>query len=601
MKNYIYITIVILFATRQQTIAQQGQAKLLSTITSPAGNYIYLLGPDVLSGPDSLIMKRTDRFIIERVDYDSVKNSAKSESSMREVGTAKTVSSIKELRSFISASDIEDMKSNFKLKTDQDLVDFFQSRYGAGRYSLYYKAIEVRMAMGHVFFDKDVQPGETVLYRITRVDKDKSKQLWGNAIVQSKVGNYTLQYLKPIEGARELSDSSITLTWKLYVNENQVAKMPRPKSKFVADKEGRVFRVPFPLSELRGKVNILKDGAFVEDAKLLPVLNLAGDTATYTYFGKTTSDEAVSVYMNLEDEVYNQGRSSDTATVFSVTNRTIPLIFGIKVNPIVDGIHLTWKQLPAKPYIRGIEIVRLNSQNKLDSIGVLPVTDTTYNDYATAIGQHYVYQVKAVYLPGLNVEQKKPAEGAGQMTIFSKPSTPYNLAATGESKNVRLNWEVNDQPAFFGFYIYRGTSPKHMTLIAGPVKTKTFLDSAQSLSGRSRYYYAVVNQNLRQDTSTYSNVVDIRPSRKINITPPADVHFYYVNGKLDIRWKDIRESDNVIESYVLQKKKKTDASYIELKLQPNSVAYADSLIESGITYQYRVAAVADNGEISEFS
>lgn len=77
--------------------------------------------------------------------------------------------------------------------------------------------------------------------------------------------------------------------------------------------------------------------------------------------------------------------------------------------------------------------------------------------------------------------------------------------------------------------------------------------------------------------------------------------FIILDATLDISWKDIRTQDNIIESFILEKKKKDETAYTVLKVSPNSVSYTDSEIGEGVTYQYRVAAVADNGEISPFS
>ena len=572
----------------------------LSTATSPAGNYIYLLGSEDLFSKDSSLLQNIDYFIIERTAYDA-QNLGKSEKLLKKIGTAQAVSSEKELGRLLSSSAIDEMKKYYNLASDKELVTYFQTHQTAASYSLFYKIIETRIAAGQVFFDKDVNKDDLVIYKVTRVDKDKSQRPWGYSIVQSKVGNYTLDYVKPIKKGVLVADSSVAITWQVPVDDDRVTMLFKPKIKLTVDVDGTVFKMPFPIKELRAKIHLLKNGEYVDEQQMFPVLNNTGDSISFTYYKKTVSEEQISAYITLQDEVYNQGSPSDTVNVFSITEKIVPLIYGINVTDITDGISVSWKQLPEKPYLTGIEIIRYDSQDKADSLGVLSVSDTLFTDYAIQVGQHYRYQVKALFLPSTGVQQRIAAQGIGTYTKFSKPTTPYNLTTLPEDKDVRLTWDASDAPSFFGYYIYRGTSPKHMGIIAGPIKTKTYLDTAQSLSGRSRYYYAVLNQNLRQDTSAYSNVADIRPLRKLNITPPPDLHFYCVNGKLDISWKDTRTQDNIVESYILEKKKKGDDTFTSLKVLPNSVSYTDSDIQAGIIYEYRVAAVADNSEISPFS
>lgn len=601
MKTYIYITLIALFAlcqTKAQTLKDAGRR--LPTATSSAGNYIYLLGGEDLLTKDSTSLQNIDYFIIERTAYDA-QNVGKSEKLFKKIGTAQTVSSEKELRRLLPQSGIDAMKKYYKLATDKDVVTYFQTHQTIASYFLFYNIIEIRLALGHVFLDKDVNKDDLVIYKVTRVDKDKTQRPWGYSIVQSKVGNYTLDYLKPLRKEVHVADSSVAITWQVPTDNERVYQLFKPKMKLAVGVDSSVFRIPFPIESMRAKIHLLKNGQYVDEKQLFPTLNAKGDSISFTYFKKTKPEEEVTAYITLQDEVYNQGTLSDTVNVFAITEKIVPLIYGINVTDITDGIRVSWKQLPEKPYLTGIEIIRYNSQDKVDSLAVLSVSDTLYTDYAIQIGQHYRYQVKALFLASTGVQQRIAAQGIGTYTKFSKPATPYNLVTLPEGKDVRLTWDVSDAPSFFGYYVYRGTSPKRMGVIAGPITTKTYLDTAQSLSGRSRYYYAVINQNLRQDTSAYSNISDIRPLRKLNITPPPDLQFYYVNGNLDISWKDTRTQDNIIESFILEKKKKDDTSYTLLKVAPNSVSYTDSEIEAGITYQYRVAAVADNGEVSPFS
>lgn len=603
MKIYVYIIAIGLMGLCHRLSAQalQGEERQLKTATSAAGNYIYLAGQDELFTKDSVILNNIDHFIIQKMDY-AAGNANKDPSAFKKVGIAKPVSSEKELQTYFDAASIDQMKRYFKLNTNQDLINYFQIHHSAQAYSLFYQVIETRMAAGQVFLDREVTPDELVIYVVTRVDKDKSQHPWGYAVVQSKVGNYTLKYLKPALNGTQLTDTSVAMNWTLRVQDDLISEIPKPKSKIPQDVDGSVFNLPFSLKSLRAKVTVRRNGQPLQTFRMFPVVSLGGDTLSYTYYTRAKKEEQITAFVTIEDEVYNQGRSSDTTTIYAVEEKSVPLIYGIKVNDVLNGVHIGWKLLPAKPYLRGIEIVRYDSQDKVDSLAILPLRDTAYTDYAIQVGQHYRYQVKALFLRDMGIQQRVAAQGIGTYTKFSKPSPAYNLAAQNEGKNIRLNWQAADEPSFYGYYIYRGTSARRMSVIAGPVKVKTFLDTTQSLNGRSQYFYAVAKQNLRQDTSIYSNVISIQPKRKVTVIAPASMQFYYANGRLDVRWKDTRTGDNAIESFVLQRRRQGDVGFTTVKLpSANAAFYTDSLLEQGATYQYRVASVTDDGTVSEYS
>jgi len=572
---------------------------MLRTATSPVGNYIYIVNPADINR-DSALLANTAYFNIERMEYDTA-NINKTERPLKKIGEARVVASAGELKNYFTASDINDMKKQFSLSSDQALVKYLGAHHTVEDLSIFYKNIETRRALGQVFLDKDVTDNEMVIYKITRVDKMNLSYPWGFSIVQSRVGNYILPYLKPMISKIASYDSAVTITWKLRIQDDSIAQVPIPRSKFAFDSTSTVYKMPFQLKNLLGRLFLFTDGKWVASNKLMPQLNAAGDTLTFIFYKKCKREEVVAAYLVTEDEVYNQGRSSDTAFAYALEKKSVPLIYGIHVADTLNAIRLSWKQLPAKAYYTGIQITRYNSQDNLDSIAVLSPRDTAYTDYAIKVGQHYRYQVKAMFLAGLGLSQDIPAEGVGTYSKFSHPLPPYNLTASSDSGHVSLKWDGIDEPGFFGYFVYRGTSSRKMDLIAGPVKTKEYTDTSSSLSGRSQYYYKVVNQNLRQDTSDYSNIVNIMPVKKITIVPPGDITFYYANGKLNVQWKDLKKADNSIASYIVQKKKKEDSTFTTITAasvkQPLIV---DSNLLAGATYQYRVAALSFKGDSSVY-
>ena len=607
MKHILNTFLFVFYFSGTGLYAQQEPAvapRILKVASSKLGNYIYLAGEQEIAGKDSTVMQATDHFIIKRMPFELVTDSTRLKSvlkRMKTVGIAKKATTEKELNALFSVSDLADIRQFLSKKSNEEVLDFVSRYVKASDYGFLYTVTATRMMLGHVYLDTDVKEGQVVYYQVIRVDKNKAEHPWGVAVAQSKVGNYSLQHLKPKLSLVQPTDSMVNIIWKLKVSDATINEIPKPAARAAVDPDGNLLAIPFLPSSLAARVITTQDGKPGPETRLIGSLNAERDTLTFVYTAATKKDEQFTAYIMAEDEIYNQGIPSDTALTFGIEAKSLPLILGLDVTEIENGIQLAWEQLPARPYLTGVQIWRYDNQDKLDKLAILPASDTLYTDYAIQAGQTYRYEVKALFLPAIGITQEVPAQGTGTYTKFSKPLPAYELTAVPSGTNVSLTWKVNADPAFYGFYVYRGTSAKKMDLIAGPIKEAQYLDTAQSLSGRSQYYYAIIHQNLRQDTSDYSNIAMVRPAKSLGIDPPRDIQFYYINGILRVEWNDVRTIDNAIETFVVQRKKKSEATYLTLKVPGDKAFYQDSLIEKGVTYQYRVASVASNGEVSAYS
>ena len=568
--------------------------RLIRTASSPAGNYLYLLGTN-----DSSSSRLNGEFIIEKIVFDPTKGLT--DTIFRPVGTARPVASEKELRKYFSEKDIDEMVKNLSLSSRSELVNSFRTPSPFRVFGLYYTAIETRMALGEVYFDDKVKKGEIAIYKVW-VNINGSKQPWGVTVMESRAGNKSLSYFKPAISEIKSFDSLVIMVWKMPVNRIFPDSFYMAPS--IVKNEFAVQPIHFPLSpqSIRAKVKLKQKGQWTDFMTLEPVLNKGSDTINYIFIRKTTPGEQVAAFLVTEDEVYNKGNSSDTAYTYAIEQKSIPMIYGIRVVDILDGIRLSWDPLPRQGYVSGIEILRYDSDDKLDSVTVLNPSDTSYIDYAIQPGQNYRYHVKALFQRTLAIEQKVPATGAGTYTKFSRPLPPQDLQAFNSGRNIQLKWRELENPSLFAYYVYRGTSPHNLKAISGVVKSSEYQDTADFLNARATYYYAVISQNLRQDTSIFSNIVSIVPNRKIITSFPTDIIFYYANGKLHISWKDVRDKDNAIESFVVQKKLLNQNYFSTISPQPliqNSIE--DSLISEGDSILYRVAAITYRGDTSEFS
>jgi hypothetical protein len=573
----------------------------LRSASSPRGNYIYFFDEKELAGKDSALLKATAYFTIERIAYKDMESNA-TKSPVKSLGRAAPSTTVRELGRYLSADQITSFRQAFGLSSNDAVAEYFKTNRLPDKYPIAYNMVETKQALGHVFLDNDIKQGEVYVYTVTRVGADNNKTEWGYAITQSGAGNYTLPYFKPVLHTIRAADSNVLITWKTPVPADWINKIPKPAPVIADDKESALARTPFSPLLTKVRLYLQEREKFVYTEKLSPVVNSSQDTVTYTYFRKCLPEEAVTAYLVTEDEVYNEGIASDTAFAYAIDQRMVPLIYGIRVQEVLDGIRIAWDALPSKPYLAGVEIGRYNSQDKYDSIATLPASDTMFTDYKVEPGHQYRYQVKAMFLPQLNVSQEMPATGVGAFTVFNRPMPVNNLAASTSNGKVMLSWDKVEDPSFFASFVYRGTSPQNLEVVSGPIRTNQYTDTASSLTSRGEYFYGVINENLREDTSIMSDIVKIVPDKKIETTSPSTIDFYYANGSLRVSWNDVRTMDNAVESFVVMKKTGNTSGFVPVTKQPvaeNNIEDID--IKEGLVYEYKVAAVSFRGDTSEYS
>ena len=185
-KKWIFLVIVLIGsrAIAQEKILTREMKdvnRIIRSASSSEGNYLFLAD---MSTSDSSIVRHTAKFKIDRLKFDTTNNEV--DSTVIHSAEAKAISTEGELKKYFSEAYIAQMKTNFGLKSNAELVNYFNTHKSVDDYSLYYSTIEIKMALGHVFLDKNVKEGEVYVYIITRIDDNKTQDLWGVPIVKSK-------------------------------------------------------------------------------------------------------------------------------------------------------------------------------------------------------------------------------------------------------------------------------------------------------------------------------------------------------------------------------------------------------------------------------
>ncbi|MEL6987145.1 MAG: hypothetical protein AAGK97_04880, partial [Bacteroidota bacterium] len=500
--------------------------------------------------------------------------------------------------SFIAAA-INEMKKNFGDISNNQLVNKFKDFKTYEDLPFYISNVETKRALGLVYLDKNVKDGVVYYYRIHK--RSAPKRHFGWTLCKTGMGNYILPQLKAKWADADGTDSLIQLMWSLPLDKTQDS-FAKTKQEEDTQFNNALHGLPFPYSSLSANVVTKSNEAWNFEERILPQFNEEKNALEFRWRKETTPKEITQAHIILVDEVYNEGSSSDTAIVIATDTSTVEYIYEINVQDTLNGIHISWDPLPNEAYYTGIEIKRYDSDDLLDSTIYLGPQETMYLDRNLILGNYYRYYVKALFVPQKGLVQKVGAQGVGTFSRFTKPLPPFNLEANTTDQFIELNWEHADEQTVFAYYVYRGTNPEDLELASGPIKTSSFTDTLEALSGRTHYFYAVASQNFQQDTSDYSNIVSIKPDKAIDLMEPSTVEVYFANDEAHLNWRDVRSGDNIIEGYVVQRKANNEEAYTTIhKGFINKATFVDTSISRGNTYSYRVASRSIYGDLSKFS
>ncbi len=590
-----YFILFLIVNSNFQVNAQESEPEFpfLYSSSSIRGNYILLNTSEVFDN-DTSQYNNTDYFLIER----NVLNFKKLNTKFKKIAEVRPVNTMRKLQQYFNNEELENMCSYLGIDNRDSLLIYIQQNSNPENYPYVYLDIRMQLALGHAFLDEDTKKGEIYVYQVYRIDKSGKKHIHGSSVQKTKDQNAGLFTFDAFNNEVHSSDSGVHLSWRLVKNNKEFKPVFTDSLELTGYNDELLVQ---KLKNLFFRYYVVKNGTLLPTKLILGSWNETEDTMTATVAIDAHPEDEIIAWAVPEDMFGNQGNPSDTSFTFALSYNNAPIILGINVKEVKDGIRLSWEKLPNKSYISGINIKRYDSDDSVVNVATLSKQDTAYIDYEIEVGHQYRYMVSTIFAKGVSFQQDVPAQGVGSYTEFSKPMPPSNLKAENVAENIKLTWKQSETKGLFGYYIYRAYDGKELELIAGPVTELTFVDSSEELSGRSVYSYAILTQNLKQDTSIFSNIVSIQPKRQVEIFPPNVVSLYYSNGKLNISWDDARNQDNYIVGYQVQKRRVEEN---EFRNFGNTVKYnqlVDSNIIVGINYEYRVASVGSKNELSEFS
>lgn len=540
--------------------------------------------------PDGMVVFASDAGLSEQYSQSEriaavVYRKLDEEGEYEEITRLQAPESVEELNERADQTFLERLMEETNTSTQEELLSFVRSNSAINQYGFLGFDQRLWRVLGTAYFDEetlDLEQGQRVWYQIRYVMEDET--ISEISIQGSDTVGSTPDILPPQSIERMERDSLVAGTWAAPIEGSEDAYFAR-----VYQQTGEN-----EFSMLENRIMARRN---------------ADSLIVYQYEQEAEPEHAYSFFIEPVDVVGNPGPRSDTLTVISVDFENLPLLGDVEAKDSTAGIHLSWEQIPQKPYLTGIEIRRSrDARSDFITLDTLSTQATEYLDTQLIPNRSYYYEFRIVTMRERN-ELPSAVASASFTNEMMPPTPPSGLIAEREEDGIRLNWEPVAAPDLFAYYVYRGTSRYDSLVVASPAikDTTTFFDNNEILSGRTNYVYAVKAVNLSEMESGLSNMVVIRPDRVVRPPAPVGIEGYAEQSRIRLFWSDQTERDQAVQGYNLYR------SESPMEITPDSAAASvqaeqagfervnDSLItttsfddinvESGQTYYYSLSSV----------
>jgi hypothetical protein len=596
-----------------ETIPDKG---IVIVYPSPDGNYIRVFPKDLNLTAFNQTMSKTAYFKVVR-STQSFGNIIPP----TEVGKIERLKKAKDLAKALGPELMKDFRQVARTKTDQEVENFLKTEFNYDSLGIYLETnIKFLAILGHGLLDKTALKDSIYLYEVTRIDQDGSQEYWGKGMIHSKMTNPELLKIKPEVLAISSTDSLVNIDWKVNfkdyapkrealvldsIPENVLLEEYSKLKRKLSNKIGVVLN-----SKSQGQFNTKFNIYYKRNNEIEwhfhdKILSYRDSTGMFRITAniRCFPEDLITAMAIPEDYANALGDTSEIANAYAISAATVPLIYNVSGADSINCIKIRWQKLPIKPYYTGVTIARSYDETDREVIAVVNYQDTEYADYQVVPGKNYTYHVSPAFLPKQTIKQAIPANINLASTKFSNPLPPFNLEVDPLSKQYPiLKWQSADDRTSYCYYVYRGLSPTKMILASTVIKGKTYTDSTNTLSGRSTYYYAVIQQNLTQDTSDFSNRVSFSPQKVEEFWAPANLNHSLINNDLILEWPDARANDDFVAGYVLQRKRGKGGVFKSVSAYGLDVTqYVDTTFVIGEDFFYRIASVSLKGDTSAFT
>ncbi|MEZ0485264.1 fibronectin type III domain-containing protein [Fibrella aquatica] len=597
--------VLLLLTTGLRAQSQPEPVYHLMTYPGPGGVHV-----QVMSADTNDLYAQANAFQIRRTEKGADNDKG------RLIGTLRPVRSAVQFEAALGPDKYRQFLRTFGFVARAQVDTFLIDRARASvRQLLSATDIDFSRALGETLLDVDVKPGGFYGYQVIRVDKVGAESEVDRRGVLYRP-NPEIGKVKPVLTRISATDSAVRFTWNVTfppqfipVDQSLINVNSFAEARAVAPQRPDVFTA-FSAGALNTRFAVyyrLNDDA---RWRFLERYTASADSSGQFYSTARVAcrpEDVVETRLIAEDYAGNLG-DTIMARGVAVTNSQVEYIYGLNSRDTTNAIYLWWKKLARKPYYSGIELSRTSANTAPKVLGILPVDATDFTDPDVyPAGEIFTYAIRPLFVPFQDLRQEMPATTAQSCTQFRRPTPPFNLRVDTTGRLPVLSWDAADDKSRFAFIVYRGQSPSDMNPIGLPVKSNQYIDSANYLSPRVMYSYAVQSINLKQDTSVLSEYVNYRPTAryaKVDFSSPQLISSEIINSDAFLSWTDLRLNDDYIRGYELQRKRENDPDTNFKSLHAGMLEqpiFTDTTFSLGVTYVYRVTSVGLSGERGTFS
>jgi fibronectin type 3 domain-containing protein len=243
---------------------------------------------------------------------------------------------------------------------------------------------------------------------------------------------------------------------------------------------------------------------------------------------------------------------------------------------VTDGIGhavLRWRPVDGA---EGYQIYRRSSS--IMNYTLLDTATDTFHVDSVSGGARYMYRMRA--FTGFQLGSMSETVAGGAIGV---PCSPYNFYATSSGASIGLKWQRSPKCSKADrFYIYRGTTTTAPTRIDS-TDTTVYVDS---LIEEDTLYYWVSGVNVMGEGEKAG------PKAGWAVPPPAPSILMVDEGEygshIPLSWPEVRGADG----YYLYRSVGDNYSYSIYDTTANTT-YADSAVETGSLYYYRLRSYSD--------
>ena len=298
-------------------------------------------------------------------------------------------------------------------------------------------------------------------------------------------------------------------------------------------------------------------------------------TTTATSYTNTSAEAGETWYYKVKAIADNTNANSAFSNVVSgICKLARPVVTAANVAS-TGKIKLSWKEIEGA---QGYAILRADEKDG-EYTEVKVTDDTAWTDKSVESNSKYYYKVIALAeVPEAN---SAASEIVTRTCDLSRPE--LTLSNEPETGKIVVSWTAVEGAK--EYEVYRATSKTGTYKLINTTGATSFTN--RSVTAGKTYYYKV---RAISDNSGASSAYSSVKSRTCDLARPSvSVTRLSSTGKIKLSWKAV---ESAVE-YKIYRSTSEDGSY-KLVKTTTSTSYTDTTAKAGVTYFYKVRAIAKN-------